>query len=240
LDGETGYTYLSGWPVKSYRKSRDTKGVFRLYPGADLKGKVVFKETGAPFTNQHSRMTATGGPAFVRSRPPMSIWTPIEKDGTFYIQGLSSLRNIFGVDSMELKDRARLKKDDLMWKIQFSSSDPEAQKYVMASPIAIDIQTGESKEITVELVEGSLIKGKVIDTATGKPPRDWLRVVITQPNSPFSKYCHVSHDGTWKTYLPPGEFILGYFGEAVKTKKQSSQTIKVKQGETLDCGFHRI
>ena len=234
FDPETGYTYVGGWPMKTLRKSRNTGGVFRLTRGADIKGKVVVKETGKP-PEQPCRITVTGILKKVGSRPPINVWAPVEPDGSFWLPGLQSFSTAFGLDALKPQERALIGKNELSWKMSFSSVNPANRKLVWPSPIAFDVKPGRTREVVVELTEGSLVKAKLIDGRTGELFSGGLTWTITRAGTAHRQHGSVGYDSMWAVYLPPGKFQVEFYnpmaGEAAPLR-----TIRVKAGETLDLG----
>ncbi|UCC99419.1 MAG: M48 family metalloprotease [Phycisphaerales bacterium] len=234
LDPETGYTYVGGWPIERIRKSRNTGGVFRLTRGGDVRGKVIVKETGKP-PAQPCRISVTGILKKVGSRPPKTYWVPVEQDGSFSLPALQSFSTAFGLDTLKPQERARVGKNELSWKMSFSSVNPANSKLVWPSPIAFDVKPGQTKEVVVELTEGSLVKAKLINGRTGKLFSGRLHGTITRPGKGHRQYESVGSDGTWAVYLPPGEFQV-QFVDATAGEQGPLRTIRVKAGETLDLG----
>jgi hypothetical protein len=247
FDESTGYTYVGGWPTEKSQKKRNTNGVFRLARGADVVGRVVHKETGKPFAYSQSRIKVEGHLATrdgkgIRSRAPIGKYSPIAEDGSFRIQGLVPIRDAFRLDSLPAEDRARIDDGGVTWILRFSSTHPEGKRYIWGSPPAFDIQVGETKEVLVEVEEGTLVTGTVLDAKTGKPPLDWVRFEVTNPRTSFSAWGSPrQHDGStnWEIYLPPGEFQLKYCGPGTGGG-DVGRTIAVEPGKTLDCGVHLV
>ena len=228
FDGETGrITIMGDW------SERDTKGVFRLRPGGDIRGKVVFKETGQPFAKP-GRVTVTGIVS-LSTRPPISRYTYVREYGTFHIPGLVPFRDAFLLD-LKPEQLAKIRGDNLQWVISYESTDPEGKKYVCADPPSLDIRIGTTQEVVVELVEGSLVQGKVIDRVKKTAPSGGVTITATKRGSSYTAHCSAkASDGTWVMYLPPGQHELQFhiFGQPYESRKRS---IRVAEGETLDCG----
>lgn len=229
FEGETGRTTIVGDLSK-----RDTRSVFRLMPGGDIRGKVVLKETGQPFAKP-GRVTVT---ALVQlpTRPPVSRYALVQEDGSFHIAGLVPFRAALALDYLTPKERAKIRGANLNWVMRYESTDPEGKNYVWADPPSFDIRNGMTRDVVVELVKGSLVKGRVIDRAKNTAPAGSFTITATKPGSSYTAhYLGPKSDGTWAMYLPPGRHELQFhiFGQQYETQKRS---IRVVEGETLDCG----
>ncbi|MCK5644945.1 MAG: hypothetical protein KAJ19_29365, partial [Gammaproteobacteria bacterium] len=93
--------------------------------------------------------------------------------------------------------------------------------------------------VIVELVEGILVKGRVIDARTRQPHSDWVNLRAKMHGTKFSLVTSTRYDGIWEMYLVPGEYELEYYGRGLKGK-DIPRIITVKPGEILDCGVHRV
>lgn len=238
FDGQTGFTYIGGWPVEKMRASRDTKGVFTMYQGADLRGRVVMKSTGKPFPfAENSRIDVTANIP-LQSRSPITRWSWLQPDGSFVIRGLQPFNQAMRLSSLSAEEVAKIAGEKKLWQVRFSSSHAEGRKYVWPDPIDMDIELGETREIVIAVEEGIRVSGRVIDAGTKESPTAWCRIEVTQPANPsFHVYTSITKDGSWETYLPVGEFTLHYYGEAIKG---TNTNIVVKPGQPVDCGVQEI
>jgi hypothetical protein len=165
----------------------------------------------------------------------MSLSVPVEPGGSFLVPAMRSFSTAFRLDTLKPQERALIGKNESSWKMRFSSVAPANRKLVWPSPIAFDVKPGQTREVVVELTEGSLVKAKLIDGRTGKLFSGGVNATITQRGTNYLQHTSVGNDGTWAAYLPPGKFQVD-FHNLTPYETGPLRTIRVKAGETLDLG----
>jgi hypothetical protein len=119
--------------------------------------------------------------------------------------------------------------------MSFSSVNPANGKLVWPSPIAFDVKPGRTREVVVELTEGSLVKAELIDGRTGELFSGGVNWTITRWGTAHRQHGSVGNDSTWAVYLPPGKFQVEFYDPSAG-ESAPLRTIRVKAGETLDLG----
>ena len=183
--------------------------VFRLLPGATIKGKLVFKGTGEPFK---------------KKKEVALDQTSHEKGGGDWETCTTSEDGAFIVDTLKPGE----------YKISLYNFKPEDRRFICIIPPKVNAQIGKTVETVLEIEEGTPVKGKLIDSKTGKLPDVWISVFgcIKSIDDAFTG-TRVNENGTWEIYLPEGTSRLGYGMTGIKEPK-IVMPITVEKGKTYD------
>ncbi len=107
----------------------------------------------------------------------------------------------------------------------------EAYKFICTSTTCeAEVKTGQTVNIVIEMEEGTLVSGTMIDAATGKPPsdRNYAYVRITEARA----YSSIKEDGSWKLYVPEGEYKIMYRCNRTSRQEEFMQ-VKVEKGKPV-------
>jgi uncharacterized GH25 family protein len=107
----------------------------------------------------------------------------------------------------------------------------EGRKFICNPIEDVEVKTGEIVEVVIEMEKGILVRGTMIDPATGKPPADreyaYVRTATGQAYSP------IKEDGSWELYVPDGEHQIMYRYKDMKQQKEFKR-VKVTKGKPIE------
>jgi hypothetical protein len=179
----------------------------RLSPGGIIKGNVVFKETGKP----------VGKGLNINFQKQIGGWAhgaaTTKEDGSFETDGLKPGQ----------------------YQVIVFMATPEWEKFVTSPDITVNAVAGTTSELTIEIEEGIMVKGSIIDESTGKPKSEGFSVMAYEGstrNIPL-KGVAVKEDGLWEMYLPEGEITLMYYGSGLQSP-QEFKKIQVSRDMPLE------
>ena len=106
----------------------------------------------------------------------------------------------------------------------------EAYKFICTSTYETEVKSGQTVNVVIEMEEGILVSGTMTDAVTGKPPvnRNYSYVRIIKPRA----YSTIKEDGSWKLYVPEGEYKIMYRCGRTNREKEFMQ-VKVEKGKPV-------
>jgi uncharacterized GH25 family protein len=119
------------------------------------------------------------------------------------------------------------------YKLSANSSTEEGRKLICLSAREVEVKTGQTVDVVIEMEKGILVSGTMIDAATGKPPEDreyaYVRTAEGQTNSTYSP---IKEDGSWELYLPEGEHIIMYRIKEMN-RQEEFKRLKLEKGKPV-------
>ena len=218
-------------------------GVVRLQPGGDITGKVVVKGTDKPpvgYTCIHPILV----PHDMRSCRRAISSVPVQEDGTFYVQGLPPFSEMCqrGPAARGGMNGEPVSAGDLRWWVQFRPMMPICEQYVWPNPVTLTLEPGQTRNVLVEVEEGTLVSGSFLDKRTGRPPEFLMTCRATQAGTPFVYFGkHRRYDGRWEIYLPPDTFEIAFnpgIASSWQGEGSHDRTVTVEKGKPIECGVH--
>ena len=180
---------------------RPDEAIFRLSPAGKILGKVVRTDGGELPADLRVHLRMTSGRGSSEN-------LPVEKDGSFSWEHCAP-----GT-----------------YKLSAASPSEEGRKLVCPSDCEAEVKTGQTVKVVIEMEEGVMVCGKMLDAATGKPLSDVKSAYVGSAEG--RSYSPIKEDGSWQLYLLPGEHKITYRCMDMKQQKEFRQ-LKVKKGTPI-------
>jgi len=178
--------------------------VFRLARAGTITGKVILTDAG-DLPNGFRILLEMISDRRVRE------YVPAEKDGSFSCDHCKPG----------------------LYKLSANSSSEQGRKLICCSDCQVDVKTGQTVEVVIEMEKGTSVSGTMIDAATGKPPADReYAFVRTAEGRTQSEYSQIKEDGSWELFLPEGEHKIIYRCRGMNQQKDFKR-IKVEKGKPI-------
>lgn len=181
--------------------------VFTLTRSGTIQGKVVIRETGKPFTE---------GQIFVQSpENGGGQVVRVGQDGAFTIDGLKTGE----------------------YKLILTQGSETPLSHVPVAYPSVAVEVGKKVAVTLEVQEGVLVKGKVVNPATGKAPEGKGFVAARAKDNPFAgSGVLLQPDGLWQFRLAPGVYELGYgvIGQNGGSEPTVKQPLTIEKGKKYE------
>ena len=175
--------------------------IFRLARAGKITGKVIRTDAGELPEGIRVLLEMTSGNRVMEN-------LPVEKDGSF------------SCDHCQPGP----------YKLSAKSSTEEGRKLICCSDYQVDVKSGQTVEVVIEMEKGIPVSGTMIDIASGKPISD--REYAYVRTSDGQSYSPVSEDGGWELYLPEGEHIIMYRYKEMN-RQEEFKRIKVEKGKPV-------
>jgi len=186
---------------KWFHAERPDETVFRLIRSGRITGKVVRIDNGELPADLNVSLVMTSGR---RARENLTV----EEDGSFSwdhcTPGSYTLSAI--------------------------SPTTEGRKLICMSPCEVEVKTGETVEVVIEMEKGVLVCGTMIDIATGKSPSDREYAYVRTAEG--RAYSPIREDGSWELYLPEGEHKIMYRCKDMRQQQEFKQ-LRVEKGKPI-------
>jgi uncharacterized GH25 family protein/5-hydroxyisourate hydrolase-like protein (transthyretin family) len=181
---------------------RPEDNIFRLARAGIITGRVTRTDAGELPEGIRVLLEMTSGNRVMEN-------LPVEKDGTF------------SCDYCQPGP----------YKLSARSSTEEGRKLICCSEYQVDVKTGQTVDVVIEMEKGIPVSGKMIDAATGKPPAD--REYAYVRTSDGQSYSPISEDGSWELFLPEGEHIIMYRCKEMN-RQEEFKRIKLEKGKPVN------
>jgi hypothetical protein len=116
------------------------------------------------------------------------------------------------------------------YKLSARSSSEEGRKLICCSDCEVEVKTGQTFDVVIEIEKGIPVGGTMIDAATGKPISD--REYAYVRSSDGQSYSQISEDGSWELYLPEGEHTIMYRCKDMNRQEEFKQ-LKLEKGKPV-------
>ena len=190
------------------RAGKDSAESFTMFPGVPVRGKIVFKGSG--------------------KLPPTTAPVSVDLQSTNPREGVSST-TFNGADWTFTSEGVRAG----TYRANIYIREKSLRKYVCAESPSFDAVAGKTAEVTVELVEGIRVRGKI----TGFKPDEAVEGgVVASPSNKqrvFDLWSELEKGGTFEIYLPSeGEYQLQYYLQGMNNYAPGPKVI-VEKGKPV-------
>lgn len=198
-------------PLRAFFEPTRDKGskIFTLLLAVPLKGKVV-RADGKPLPDEMGDVYAEPLPPGAPSS--QSGTAKVNADGTFEFDNLQAGQ----------------------YRIMARVSRKEDRRLLCANPPVVELKQGEPGRVTVTMELGTPVEGKVASVGSGTLNMKGKCVYARRDNENVF-VARIAEDGTWKVFLPPGEFTLVHdFAQGGRLQAvEEGRKITVEKGKPL-------